>query len=64
MLGRITFLYQALYDGDHVQCVVNGVATEDVYLGRGLRQVTTVVTADGNGELDGFGIVEQVISIV
>ena len=43
---------------------MNGVATEDVYLGRGLRQVTTVVTADGNGELDGFGIVEQVISIV
>jgi hypothetical protein len=36
--GKFLATLQALYEGDHVKCVVNGVTTEDVYLGRGLRQ--------------------------
>lgn len=36
--GQFLATLQAIYAGDSVQCVVNGVTTRPVYLGRGLRQ--------------------------
>ena len=38
MDGKFLDCLKAMYSGDSVQCVVNGVSTKSVFLRRGLRQ--------------------------